>query len=151
MLLCSCAHAVNQKYRKSEISLDSGTHGTRREAALLTHNKLKWRHATPAILRHSTFKTKNPGLTFSLVPHCMCWGVKNRELLLADHSFYEVRIDVKLRNVLLNLLMSLTGIVVNTIAQVFFKENVRYLVWTCKDLTSLILGIRFSLILGIRW
>jgi len=97
MLLCSCTHAVNQKYRKSEISLDSGTHGTHREAALLTHNKLKWRHATPAILRHSTFKTKNPGLTFSLVPHCMCWGVINRELLLADHSFYEVRIDVKLR------------------------------------------------------
>jgi len=31
---------------------------------------------------------------------------------------------------------------------VFFKENVRYPVWTCRDLISLILGTRFSLILG---
>jgi len=31
----------------------------------------------------------------------------------------------------------------------FFKENVRYLVWTSRDLTSLILGTRFS-ILGTR-
>jgi len=33
--------------------------------------------------------------------------------------------------------------------QFFFKENVRYLVWTSRDLTSLILGTRFS-ILGTR-
>ena len=34
--------------------------------------------------------------------------------------------------------------------QGFFKENVRYPVCTCRDLISLILGIRFSLILGTR-
>jgi len=34
---------------------------------------------------------------------------------------------------------------------VFFKENVRYPVWTCRDLISLILGTRFSLILGTRF
>ena len=32
--------------------------------------------------------------------------------------------------------------------QGFFKENVRYPVWTCRDPISLILGTRFSLILG---
>ena len=32
--------------------------------------------------------------------------------------------------------------------QVFFKENVRYAEWTCRDPISLILGTRFSLILG---
>jgi len=31
-----------------------------------------------------------------------------------------------------------------------FKENTRYPVWTCRDPTSLILGTRFSLILGTR-
>jgi len=35
--------------------------------------------------------------------------------------------------------------------QVFFKENVRYLVWTCRDPISLILGTRFSLILGTQF
>ena len=35
--------------------------------------------------------------------------------------------------------------------QIFFKENVRYPVWTCRDAISLILGTRFSLILGTRW
>jgi len=34
--------------------------------------------------------------------------------------------------------------------QVFFKENVRYPVWTCQDPISLILETRFSLILGTR-
>jgi len=34
--------------------------------------------------------------------------------------------------------------------QVFFKENVRYLVWTCGDPISLILGTRFSLYPGTR-
>jgi len=34
---------------------------------------------------------------------------------------------------------------------VFFKENVRYPVWTCRDAISLILGTRFSLILGTRF
>ena len=33
----------------------------------------------------------------------------------------------------------------------FFKENVRYPVWTCRDPISLILGTRFSLILETRW
>jgi len=28
----------------------------------------------------------------------------------------------------------------------FFKENVRYPIWTCRDPISLILGTRFSLI-----
>jgi len=32
----------------------------------------------------------------------------------------------------------------------FFKENVRYPVWTCRDPISLNLGTRFSLILGTR-
>jgi len=32
----------------------------------------------------------------------------------------------------------------------FFKENVRYPAWTCRDTVSLILWIRFSLILGTR-
>jgi len=32
----------------------------------------------------------------------------------------------------------------------FFEENVKYLVWTCRDPISLILGTRFSLILGTR-
>ena len=32
----------------------------------------------------------------------------------------------------------------------FFKENVRYPVWACRDPISLILGTRFSLILGTR-
>jgi len=27
------------------------------------------------------------------------------------------------------------------LTQVFFKENVRYLVWICRDMISLILGI----------
>jgi len=30
----------------------------------------------------------------------------------------------------------------------FFKENIRYPVWICRDPISLILGTRFSLILG---
>jgi len=33
---------------------------------------------------------------------------------------------------------------------VFFEENVRNSVWICRDPISLILGIRFSLILGTR-
>jgi len=33
---------------------------------------------------------------------------------------------------------------------VLFKENVRYPVWICRDPISLILGTRFSLILGTR-
>jgi len=37
-----------------------------------------------------------------------------------------------------------------TLFRVFLKENVRYLVWTCRDPISLILGTRFSLILGTR-
>jgi len=37
------------------------------------------------------------------------------------------------------------------IMPVFFKENVAYPVWTCRDPISLILGIRFSLIIGTRW
>ena len=32
----------------------------------------------------------------------------------------------------------------------FFEENVRYLVWACRDPISLILGTQFSLILGTR-
>jgi len=32
----------------------------------------------------------------------------------------------------------------------FLKENVRFLVWTCRDPISLILGTRFSLILRAR-
>ena len=32
----------------------------------------------------------------------------------------------------------------------FFKENIRYPVWTCREPISLILGTRFSLILGAR-
>jgi len=32
----------------------------------------------------------------------------------------------------------------------FFKENVRYLVWTYRDVISLILGTRFPLILQTR-
>jgi len=35
-------------------------------------------------------------------------------------------------------------------SRVFFKENVRYPVWICRDPISLILGTRFSPILGIR-
>jgi len=35
--------------------------------------------------------------------------------------------------------------------QFFFKENVRYPIWTCTDPISLILGTRFSLILETRW
>ena len=35
--------------------------------------------------------------------------------------------------------------------QVFFKENVRYPVWTCMDPISRILETRFSLILVTRW
>jgi len=34
--------------------------------------------------------------------------------------------------------------------QFVFKENVRFPVWTCRDAISLILGTRFSLILGTR-
>jgi len=34
---------------------------------------------------------------------------------------------------------------------VFFKENVRYPVWTYREPISLILGTRFFLILGTRW
>jgi len=33
---------------------------------------------------------------------------------------------------------------------VFFKENVRYPEWTCRDPISMILGTRFSLIPGTR-
>ena len=35
--------------------------------------------------------------------------------------------------------------------QVFFKENVRNPMWTCRDPISLIIGTRFSLILGTHW
>jgi len=35
--------------------------------------------------------------------------------------------------------------------QFFFKENVKYPVWTCRDPISLILGTRFSLIVGTRF
>ena len=35
-------------------------------------------------------------------------------------------------------------------SRVFFKENVRNPVWICRDPISLILGTRFSLILGTR-
>jgi len=34
--------------------------------------------------------------------------------------------------------------------RVSFKENVRYPIWICKDPISVILGTRFSLILGTR-
>ena len=34
---------------------------------------------------------------------------------------------------------------------VFFKKNIRYPIWTCRGPISLILGTRFSLILGTRW
>jgi len=34
---------------------------------------------------------------------------------------------------------------------VFFKENVRYPEWTCRDPISMILGTRISLIPGTRW
>jgi len=40
--------------------------------------------------------------------------------------------------------------VFNLFLQVFFKENVRNLVWICRDPISLILGARFFLILGTR-
>jgi len=33
----------------------------------------------------------------------------------------------------------------------FFKENVRYPMWSCREPISLIIGTRFSLILGTRW
>jgi len=36
-------------------------------------------------------------------------------------------------------------------SRVFFEENVRYLVWICRDPISLILGTRFSLILGTQF
>jgi len=36
------------------------------------------------------------------------------------------------------------------IYQIFFKENIRNPVWICRDPISLILGTRFSLILGTR-
>jgi len=45
------------------------------------------------------------------------------------------------------------GIIVqygHTVRQVFFKEIVRNPVWICRDPISLILGTRFSLILGTR-
>jgi len=35
--------------------------------------------------------------------------------------------------------------------QGFFKENVRYPVWICRDLICLILRTWFSLIIGTRW
>jgi len=35
--------------------------------------------------------------------------------------------------------------------QGFFEENVRNPVWICREPISLILGARFSLILGTRW
>ena len=35
-----------------------------------------------------------------------------------------------------------------TISRFFFKENVRYPVWTCSDPICLILGTRFTMILG---
>jgi len=38
----------------------------------------------------------------------------------------------------------------DTMTQGFFKENVRNPVWTSRDPISLILGTRFSLILGTR-
>jgi len=37
------------------------------------------------------------------------------------------------------------------LVQGFFKENVRYPVWICRDSISLILGTWFSLILGTWW
>jgi len=41
--------------------------------------------------------------------------------------------------------------IIYTVMQRFFKENVRYPVWTCRDPISLILRTRFFLILGTRW
>ena len=38
-----------------------------------------------------------------------------------------------------------------SISRFFLKKNVRYPIWTCKDPISLMLGTRFSLILGTRW
>jgi len=38
----------------------------------------------------------------------------------------------------------------SVVAGFFFKENVRYPVWTCRDPVCLILGTRFSLVLGTR-
>jgi len=35
---------------------------------------------------------------------------------------------------------------VDTIHSFFFKENVRYLVWTCKDPISLVLWTRFFIL-----
>ena len=40
---------------------------------------------------------------------------------------------------------------INILYRFFFKENVRNPVWICRDPISLILGTRFSLILGTRW
>jgi len=42
-------------------------------------------------------------------------------------------------------------IFIHTSVQVFFKENVRYPVWICRDPISLILQNRFSLILATRF
>jgi len=49
--------------------------------------------------------------------------------------------------------MTSTGRIKNLFntTKIFFKENVRYPVWTCRDPISLILGTRFSLILGTRF
>jgi len=41
-------------------------------------------------------------------------------------------------------------LIIYVLYQVFFKENVRYQEWICRDPISLILGTRFSLILGTR-
>ena len=37
------------------------------------------------------------------------------------------------------------------LSRFFLNENVRYLVWICRELISLILGTRLSQILGTRW
>jgi len=52
--------------------------------------------------------------------------------------------------VLVELILGWKGGIALTLIQGFFKENVRYPVWIYRDQIYLILGTRYSLILGTR-
>jgi len=76
--------------------------------------------------------------------------VQLRRTLLLHHSYTMWPIYCGFSSQLPLMLLPERGVFQNW-NQSFFKENIRYPVWVCRDPIFLILGTRFSLIPGTRW
>jgi len=71
-------------------------------------------------------------------------------LALTGNAVFSVKLCVDIASKLHSCIKGSFYLFMWTIPE-FFKENVRYPVWTCRDPISLFLGTRFSLILGTRF